>query len=216
MEGFSGWRRWKRCFLFFFKCPTIWRIDFPSSLTAPLAQSTFTLAINIRGHMEMSKSGQTPSLPPRQRWRPSWLLISWEARRRPESGRASAHTPADVNQTHNEWRLSLPAAAIKSPGNGASAQLDGCAFVSGLLASDMGWHLRQGRGYGSSHGSGPAPVAPRQIGRPRIKAATRVSCHARAPAFGFHHNTQSGKHTRWRQNYSTHETDGQSWWSASC
>lgn len=29
--------------------------DFLSSLTAPLAQSTFTVAINIRGDMEISK-----------------------------------------------------------------------------------------------------------------------------------------------------------------
>lgn len=94
------------------------------------------------GNEQVGANSLPPSLPPQQQRRPSGLLISWEARRGPQSCRTAAHAPDDLNQMHNGGgclhRAFLPAGwtAIKSLGNSTSAQLDGCTFVSGLLASD--------------------------------------------------------------------------------
>lgn len=123
---------------------------------------------------------------------PAWAAISpgrsTRARRR-ESKSTKEAAAAIVSLSQQAGRQN------KSLGKGTSAQLDGCAFISGLLASDRD-DIKAGRdgtgrdgagrcgGHGSSADSEPAPVAPRRI----------VSCHASVPAFGFGTHWQNSRH----------------------
>lgn len=146
--------------------------------------------------------------------------MSWEARRGPLSRRTAAHNSRRCG-SNAQWRRSATMASLSQQ---AGRQLNPREAAGRLSwSAALSPHLQAAYWPVTEMTLKQGGARQRRRERPQTEAAAaaaNISCHASAPAFGFGRtdklNTQAGKHTQWRQSYSTHETEGQSWWSASC